>query len=383
MSTKPMHTTHQALHALSPLRFDDTACRSLRGPYGGCRACAQACPAGVLAVDARSVVLKDGCLGCGRCTAACPTGALRIDSFEAEQAGAASGPVRVDCWKAPARQEGLRVPCLGGLSAGRLLQLWGQARGRGLQLIDHGWCRQCSAGAGERHAATRALARAQECLLVAGADKDSLPRLLSEPLPASRMPAAIPEAALERKVSRRHFFRAVVAQAAEATEAARPPVNTYQAYRSRVPQERRRLLDGVGEAARAAGRPLPASLFADLRADAACDGKGVCTRICPTGALSLHDVASGARALVFDAAGCIACGCCVRACPEQALHLDAAPYAPLAPLAPSELRRWRVAECADCGAEYPDAGGEEMCMTCRTGSRLIKDACDALHGARP
>lgn len=378
-----MQTDHQALHALAPLLFDDTACRSLRGPYGGCRACAQACPAGVLAVDARSVALKDGCLGCGRCTAACPTGALRIDSFEAEQAGAASGPVRVDCWKGPGEQGSVRVPCLGGLSAGRLLQLWGEARGRGLHLIDHGWCRQCSAGAGLRHAATRALAKAQECLLAAGVDKEALPRLLSEPLPVSRMPAAIPEAALERKVSRRHFFRAVVAQAADAAEASRPTTRTFQAYRSRVPQERRRLIVGVGEAARAAGRPLPAMLFADLRADAACDGRGVCTRICPTGALSLRDEASGARALVFDAAGCIACGCCVRACPEQALHLDAAPYAPLAPLAPSVLRRWRVAECADCGDEYLDAVGEELCMTCRKGSLLAKDAFGALYGARP
>lgn len=377
-----MQTDHQPLHALAPLRFDDTACRSLRGPYGGCRACAQACPAGVLAVDAHSVALKDGCLGCGRCAAACPNSALRIDSFETGPTVAASGPIRVDCWKAPGdkAEAGVRVPCLGGLSAGRLLQLWGEARGRGLQLIDHGWCRQCSAGAGERHAATRALAKAQECLLAAGVGKDVLPRLLSEPLPVSRMPAAIPEAALERKVSRRHFFRAVVAQAAEAAEAASPPVKVFQAYRGRLPLERRRLIAGVDEAARSAGRPLPAMLFADLRVDASCDGKGVCTRICPTGALTLQADAAGGRVLVFDAAGCIACGCCERACPEQALHLEAARSAPLAP---GELRRWRVAECADCGDEYLDAGGEEMCLICRKGSRLAKDAFAALYGARP
>ncbi|MBA3904277.1 MAG: hypothetical protein C0522_11505 [Rhodocyclaceae bacterium] len=377
-----MNQTYQPLHPTAPLRFDDAACRTLRGPYGSCRACAAVCPAGVLAVDVDEVRLKDGCLGCGRCVSACPTEALRVEGFDASWDAPADAvePLRVDCWKAPARAVTgeLRVPCLGGLSAGRLLELWNAAGSRGLFLMDRGWCRHCSAGGGGQHAAMRALGKAQEWLIAVGVARDRLPRLVREPLPASRMPAAIPDAALQRKVSRRNFFRAAVAQAADVAQAAKPPRSAFAGYRSGASAERARLLEGVAVAARQAGRPLPVALFPAAILDDVCAGHGVCARVCPTGALSSKDAADGGRALVFDAAACIGCGCCARACPERALRIEAAKTLPAGLV---ELRRWVSRECEHCGDTFADGSDAALCPLCRKNRGLARDAFGALYGA--
>ncbi len=383
---KHMNPIGQSLHSAAPLRFDDAACRTLRGPYGGCRACTKACPAGVLTVDADEVALKDGCLGCGRCTTVCTSGALRVEGFDVALEGEAAGPIRLDCWKAPpdaAVTESLRVPCLGGLSTGRLLELWIASGSHGLFLMDRGWCRHCSAGAGELHAATRALASAQEWLLAAGVARDRLPRFVREPRPVRQMPAAIPEAAMQRKVSRRNFFRSVAAQAVDAAQAARPRAAAYIPYRCGASAERKRLLDSVAEAARQSARPLPVSLFSTATLTDACDGHGICARICPTGALSLRDdAADGGRTLAFDAAACIACGSCAKACPERALRIEAATALPAGPI---ELGRWVLRECEECGEAYSDGANSTpatLCAPCSKNRMLAKDAFGALHGAR-
>lgn len=378
-----MNPIGQPLHPAAPLRFDDAACRTLRGPYGGCRACTTACPADVLTVGEAAVTLQDGCLGCGRCAAACTIGALRVEGFAVARDGEAAGPIRLDCWKVPpgdATAESVRVPCLGGLSTGRLLELWIAAGSHGLFLMDRGWCRHCSAGAGEQHAATRALGCAQEWLLAAGVARERLPRFVREQKPVRKMPAAIPDAAMQRTVSRRNFFRSIAAQAVDAARAVRPRAAAFMSYRSGASVERKRLLDGVTEAARQSGRPVPASLFSTATLTSDCAGHGVCARVCPTGALSLRvDAADGGQALAFEAAACIACGSCAKACPEQALRIEAATALPAGPV---ELRRWVSRECEECGEAFADEANATLCASCDKNRMLARDAFGALHGVR-
>jgi len=380
-----MEKTYQSLHALASLRFDDAACRTLRGPYGGCRACEQACPAGVLAVDAERVALKDGCHNCGRCMAACPTGALQLEGFESTWNAPADAvePLRIDCWKVPRRADadGLRVPCLGGLSVGRILQMWQAAGARGLFVMDRGWCGHCSAGGGERHAATRALGRAQDWLIDAGVERERLPRFVRELLPVKRMPLAIPDAALQRPVSRRNFFRAAAARAMDAAQAAKPQAAGFMPYVRGASDERSRLLAGVTAAARQTNRPLPVSLFSTAILGDDCAGHGVCARICPTAALSLKtDAADGGRTLAFDGAGCIACGSCARACPEQALRIVAAKTVPAGRI---ELKHWDERECEGCGEPFADGSGTALCPSCGGNQTLASDAFGALYGGAP
>lgn len=376
-----MKQTFQSLHASAPLRFDDAACRTLRGPYGGCRACAQACPSGAITVADDEVALKDGCLCCGRCMAGCPTGALRVDGFDVAWAPTEPQPLRIDCWKVPANAAaaGLRVPCLGGLSAGRLIEWWNAAGPRGLFLMERGWCRLCSAGRGEEHAATRALAQAQQWLIAAGVPRERLPRLVREPIPVKRMPAAIPDAALQRPVSRRNFFRTALAQAADAAQPPKPRAPAFVPYRSGASAERGRLLDGVAAAARKSGGKQPIALFVDITLDESCAGHGICARLCPTGALSLRaNAADEGRVLVFDAAACIACGCCAQACPERALRIEAAKTVPAGPV---ELKHWLSRECEHCGDVFEGEVEAALCPPCRKSHGLAKDAFGALYRA--
>lgn len=48
-----------------------------------------------------------------------------------------------------------------------------------------------------------------------------------------------------------------------------------------------------------------------------CDGCGICPKVCPTLALSMHD-----KKAVVDEARCIACGNCSQRCPPYAITMD-------------------------------------------------------------
>lgn len=60
------------------LKMSPVTCKQCREPF-----CANACPNGAIAADARTgarVVLKDKCVGCGVCTEACPWNLPTIDT---------------------------------------------------------------------------------------------------------------------------------------------------------------------------------------------------------------------------------------------------------------------------------------------------------------
>lgn len=396
MSVAPRHRVWRAspeentlipLHADARLRFDEGACLPLRSNFGGCRACASACPAHVLDVTVERVALSEGCLHCGRCMAACPTEALRLEGFEFTQLPPARAPLEVECAKVPLEhrsRHGVTVPCLGGLSVGRIAALHEAAGESGVEVIDRGWCARCTAGGGSRHPVAAALALAVTWL-DAIADPRPAPCLRSAPLPIAQMPAAIPlppEHGDEGPaLTRRQFFRAVatdpLARERNATPMGRDGRAAYPPSRRVESPERQRLIAALDAAAERAGTPLPAELFPQLTASAACVDHGVCAAACPTGALK---VASGetSASLRFAAEACIGCGACARACPEKALALAMHGGARTTVTIARHGRR----VCSTCGDTYTPREGEDMCQACAKSRGFIGDAMRQLYAAR-
>lgn len=56
------------------------------------------------------------------------------------------------------------------------------------------------------------------------------------------------------------------------------------------------------------------------RDEETCIHCGMCTAMCPTGALHINPAD---RTIAFDGSRCSACGACTRVCPVQAMHLQA------------------------------------------------------------
>jgi len=323
---------YRRLRPGAPVGFSAAACLPLRSRYAQCGRCVTACPVRLLNLTNETLALADGCLGCGRCTAVCPTGALAVAGFSRKAVSSnAAGTVYLDCWKvsrAASPPGAVRVPCLGGLSVGRLLGFCVAAGQRPVALLDRGWCRQCPAGGAGEHPVQAALSATQSWLREVGVPPTRWPQLAPQPLPASDQAQTIPDAASEQPVSRRDFFghlaHQVTSAAAEAMafeQAAAAPTQTSVDRRTPVRAlERERQLGSLQQLAARHGRAVPAHFFPALVVNADCCNHRLCARLCPTGALLAYETDSetGVR---FDAAACIVCGHCEAVCPEKAIRL--------------------------------------------------------------
>lgn len=380
------------LRGSAPLALRAHACLAVRAPESACRSCADACPVAVLIRKDGAPVLGDGCLGCGRCAAVCPTDALRVPGFAVNPPDYAT-EVTVDCWRvarADSRADALRVPCLNGLTLGRLLVIAAEAAGRPVLLVDRGFCVSCPAAAGDAKPAIGVLAAAGALLGALGVPRSRYPRLIEQPLPAGRMQADPAGFVLEERVSRRGFLTALTARAAaaeprlDAGPAAAPQAAP---LRRRAPsEERQRLLAALRRLA--PGVSLPVHLFPSLKVASTCADHRICAAACPTGALSDYARANdGAedRGIDFDPQACVACGLCVACCPTRSLSLvdgeatEAAGSAePSDPSAPRTLTRHRQRACDRCGAAY--AGEAPSCPACQRDRAFARSAFSQLFG---
>jgi ferredoxin len=379
----------QVLREGARLQLDEGACLPLRSRFGQCRACESACPVGVISVTVERVALADGCTGCGRCAAACPNEALRIEGFAVPApAPAGAAAVELECAKVPAARRSADakvVPCLGGLSAGRLAELTAQAGGRAIHLVDRGWCGRCSSGGGASHPAQRAVDAVMlwiEALGPHAAARQPAPKVVERPLPLTLMPEAIPPPepaeAPAPVMTRREFLRAVAERPLGGT---RTPIGgngraAFPGHARRPSPERGRLLGALDEIGRRLESAVPEEFFPRVTNNGACADHRVCTAACPTAALKAAS-ADGSVELRFSGEHCIACGACVRACPEQALALEAHGGG----RAPEVIARHVPRRCAQCGEEYTPRDGEALCLPCTKSRRFMNDAVGQLFGA--
>lgn len=351
-----------------------SACLRTRLLTSGCRACADACPVHALHVGPPGVTLHAGCTGCGRCRAACPMGAIEVAGFAVSVAAPqdSEDTVLVDCARFGAAPggDGIRVPCLGGLSEGDLLTFCAQWPQRTLLLADRGTCADCDSG-GPVHPAAAVVRRVTALMREVNVPQERLPRLV-------RL-AAGPVATDPMQVAgraRRGFLRAL-ARPATAVAISAPP-----ATGGRASRPRQALVQALRALAHRHHGRLPDRLFHRLALGPSCQGHRGCAAACPTGALLRYrDDRAGRVGIAFDTQLCIGCGQCAAACPQQAIRL--APGAGADVAGPRVLSAFRERECADCGARFaaPAQAAETRCVRCRRGAALARSAFATLFPA--
>lgn len=345
------------------VRFSGGACLSVRYPGSGCIRCISACPITALNMVGDAPTLNGECIGCGQCSAACPTDALQVDGFVPPSAHFSGGSeIYIDCWRVPVAESpagALRVPCLGGLSAGSLLTIFDLSDERPLHLLDRGACGDCPAGKGIP-GLLASLTEARMMLFESGVGMDSLPAMTFHPAGRALAPS-IPSSETETAIDRRSFFRGllggVMRAADEIADAASPNSMAISLRDKAMPVERMRLTTSLRRIAMRHGRDVPARAMPKLSVSG-CDAHGVCAGVCPVGAIDRIEE-GGSAGLRFNADLCIACGECVRRCPEQAIQIASSGGSAMTEV----LVTWAARKCTECGEEFFGAA-DERCPVC-------------------
>lgn len=366
------NSAYQRLDAISRVMFDPDACLELRPAASACGNCRTACPVSAFEWTDSGVSVSDRCMGCGQCANVCPTGALKVRGFAVETSAAPSGTaaIRIECARVPEsiRGDALRVPCLGGVSAGHLIELRAGGHGRRIQLIDRGWCSECVAGR-SGCSASRAVEEASAIVAALGCEESLWPTVEREDTPVA-FAVALNDVEDAEPVGRRAFFGALVKRVASAAQAVpAEPVKAGSDARLTSPtlrHARQRFAENVRRLAGEVGARVPAAVFPQVTIAAGCDNSGICAAVCPSGALRRYDDDEGAVAgLEFAAGLCIACGVCVERCPSQALRMrPAGDIGEDLPEAPLKLTRFARRQCTRCGEAFVSTSGRSECGSC-------------------
>jgi len=369
------------LATTQPLWFCADACLKLRPGGVGCETCREACPVQAIRVEADRVELTPDCTGCGQCAAVCPSGALLGEGFDVLLPPLPSGEtvamLHLECLRVPRELAGnaRQVPCLGGISQSTLIGL--VARSSVITLIDRGWCTTCPSAAGK--APIKALADTVHMLIKdVGLPNERFPQVLYMP---TQRNLALPMTVLTdgTPVSRRAFFGALLKQTAEAAAAIRSPdisrlaVKTTRGALSASPvirYARKRRASILMELAGQTGKMLSAKFFPDISVSESCILHGVCSAVCPSGALTVirNEASAG---LHFDPELCLACGLCVRHCPTGSLSL--LPFGDIStPHSPDEkqLNSLRLCDCIICVKSFINHNNNDICPACRSNNKM-------------
>lgn len=418
------------------LRFRPDACLPRRFPAFACQRCADACPSDALIPTPQGPRLAPGCTDCGQCVTRCPTEALAVPGFgpgfglginpdRLRAANNTATPVTVDCWRVASSLTpagGLRVPCLGGLSPGWLLELVADAAGRPVHLLDRGLCGACPAGqlgegACPSHPARWCLDETARLLDGIGLHQERWPRLIPAfnsdgagvgnargAEPAEPASLRRPEPLLEARINRRAFFTGRTGRRAGLPDPPMsrghgqgpcqdqaPPVSEglgLDWHRHSLPEQPRRL---AALLRLAPAQRVAAHLFPALAMTEACAHHGLCASACPSGALSRYR-REGEQGHRFNPSDCSACGLCVELCPEQAIELRSLGTRDLdsgaLATAAQTLTRFSTHTCSACGADIPFAKADTtnespLCPACARDQDFARSAFQTLFAARP
>jgi len=322
--------------------LEETRCLNRLQTRSPCSVCRELCPQGVFDAGTPDWTRCDGC---GVCAARCPSRAIRPAAMVSEKILALAARTRTATVIRCARREDaadLSVPCLAALP----WELLARLALDGTLTVLEGPCADCPRRPLQVHW-EKTLTELRTAL---GAERAaSLLRLVSAQ-----------ESAPPQGLSRREAFSRLLSGSRAAAAGILPE------DRSLTPDgmlSRRLLawrLKQQGAEAPALTLPLP-------QFRAACNGCGLCTRLCPSEALHrLSGAGDGGaeRSGVWHMAvipwRCTGCDLCASACPRGGLELEARCVDLLTP----QVHTVHGAACSRCG-QPADGEADGLCAACR------------------
>ncbi len=369
------------------VKLDASLCLNTRSRNPVCEACIAACPvedAITLTGDVHVPVVLDEekCVRCSVCVSACPTGAFSQPHLKVEQANVTralqnlrGSAVELTCPQHPGDDKSLAPvdavvdigQCLGSITASRLLS-WVRLLGKDIWL-DDALCDGCPIGKAKRHISVTAW-YANRFLEVWG--RNERVHLTSEVGEEEPHEARFYDGQ-QPAVSRRELFSMLgkmMLRTASAIVEESLPVPLSDSDKE-VPEERmhlRAVLESLGEPA-LEQMDVSYMPFANVVVGDLCSGCEVCTKICPTDALTFKVDEDGRYFLLnFLDADCLGCNLCAIVCPEQVIRLEKlVDTRRLIDPEPRPVASGELVPCSVCGRPTRKRPGDEepVCYICR------------------
>jgi ferredoxin len=381
---------------LEALKVHQTYCTNNRLGKVICTLCIDACPTGAIEYEegVGLVVDPSECLSCGVCGPACPNGvfhpknpsdAMVLRRMEKLIAMSESGVLSVRCdgiggryepMSVPKKEQGsLVVPCLGRVPE----TAWLRAEQLGISHISFSDCDVACPYQKGHEVFKRTQMMTEHFLSNMKGDTHSDAQVSG---PRPNVKAQGQDGVAKDGINRRAFFSEIGKVAARTIEPAKKePVENVPTWHQRVPPGRKMLrarAQGLrGEAIPISGDDdLP---FAEVGIDGArCDFCGVCTVLCPTGALTSIEI-DEVGGVCFSFWKCTGCRVCEVVCPEDAVGLESDTDMDNLRSDAKVLVRVTMEECDSCGVTFVARQGRGLCPNCDKRALIGVGLVDALN----
>lgn len=388
-----------ALSRMTPVTARSPLCPRSRSNRVSCRTCLDVCPARAITLGP-SINIGD-CSGCGLCVVRCPAGVFEVQRpsdgalvSAVRERAAESGDVVLGCGRHRDRRpvHSLEVNCLGRISPELLVALVAAGARRIVLLWDPDACAACGYQALQESVET-AVSRAAHFLAAAGMGTRTIvmtarweealaapqrhPWLFPPRRRGVRAGPAWRRNGMDVDRSRRELFASAWKETRQVPAAfldhllgrggERGAAAGGVPGQTGLPPRRELLLGALEELAREHEGVAQAPVFQErLNLQCGCALCGICSRLCPTGALAQTEEGE-LRVLTVRPDRCTGCNLCLEVCPEKAL-VWAGPLTvwDLLQRAAHRLAWSGGRTCAVCGGTYHNSDeAQALCTRCR------------------
>ncbi|MDH3355004.1 MAG: 4Fe-4S binding protein [Chromatiales bacterium] len=333
-------------------------CSRYRFSYSQCHYCREVCPHDALQLSEQGVELEAGkCANCGLCSSACPTNVFHAAHIPTSKLLQAEKDISVSCLPSQIEAE-LTVPCLGAIDAVVMSEL--AQRGIEVTLKGSSHCEECAHAPQGKQILKETLAAVESLCQSMSDDSWIKPRLDNDIKANNGVDRA--------RAGRRQFFRRFLASGVAAAQSNEPLIKhkvletAVRPAAHYIPQKRKLLSKITKECDSIILNEDVAFTFSVgiVSATEDCSGCEICSRVCPTGALSIHEEDKTWQLHIFGDR-CLGCGLCIESCSYNAIELNPIIASAAQDNILHSLYRYR---CQSCGRHFVHSDSD-LCPVCK------------------